>query len=88
MFFKYVIQIYAISLRSFALNYESLVDVRDHATTCNGSLDQSVELFVTADSQLHVTRSNSLSFEVLAGIACELQNLSGQVLEDGSSVDC
>ena len=63
------------------------MDVRDHTTTSDGGLDQSVELFVTADSELQVTGSYSLHLEILASVSSELQNLSGQVLEDSSSVD-
>ena len=61
--------------------------MRDHTTTSDGGLDQSVELFVTADSKLQVTGSYSLHLEILASVSSELQNLSGQVLEDSSSVD-
>ena len=64
------------------------MDVRDHTTTSNGSLDQSVKLLVTADSKLQVTGSYSLHLEVLAGVTSELENLSGEVLEDSGSVDC
>ena len=63
------------------------MDVRDHTTASDGSLDQSVKLFVAADSELQVTRSYSLHLKVLAGVTGELQDLSGQVLEDSSSVD-
>ena len=69
------------------LNDQGLVDVRDHTTASDGSLDQSVKLFITADSELEMTRSYSLHLEVLAGVTGELQDLSGQVLEDSSSVD-
>ena len=63
------------------------MDVRNHTTASDGGLDQRVKLFVTADSQLQVTRSNSLHLEVLACVASELENLSGEVLKNGSSVD-
>ena len=63
------------------------MDARDHTTTSDSSLDQSVEFFVTADSELQVTGSYSLHLEILASVASELQDLSGQVLEDGSGVD-
>ena len=59
------------------LNDQGLVDVGNHTTASNGGLDQSVELFVTADSELQVTGSYSLHLEVLAGVASELQDLSG-----------
>ena len=60
---------------------QGLVDVRDHTTTRDGSLDRSAMLFITADSELEMTRSYSLHLEVLAGFTGELQDLSGQVLE-------
>ena len=63
------------------------MDVRDDTTTSNSGLNQSIELFVTANGQLQVTGSHSLHLEVLAGVACELQDLSGQVLENSSRVD-
>ena len=63
------------------------MDVRNHTTASDGGLDQSVKLLVAADSQLQVTRGYSLHLEVLACVASELENLSGEVLEDCSSVD-
>ena len=61
--------------------------MRDHTTASNGSLDQSVKLLVTSDSELQVAGSYSLHLEVLAGIASEFQDLSGEVFKDGSRVD-
>ena len=63
------------------------MDVRDHTTASDSGFNQSIELFVTANGQLQVTGSHSLHLEVLAGVACELQDLSGQVLENSSRVD-
>ncbi len=63
------------------------MDVRNHTTASDGGLDQSVKFLVAADSQLQVTGSYSLHLKVLACVASELENLSGEVLEDGSSVD-
>lgn len=68
------------------LHDESLVDVRDHTAASDRGLDQSVELLVTADGELQVTGSNALDLQVLRGVACEFQNLSGQVLEDSGRV--
>ena len=69
------------------LNDQGLVDVGDHTTASNSGLDQSVELLVTADSELQVTGGYSFNLQVLAGVAGELENLSGEVLEDCGSVD-
>ena len=64
------------------------MDVGDHTTSSNGSLDQSIEFFVTADSQLEVTRSYSLHLQVFASVAGKLKHLSCEVLKNSSSVDC
>ena len=66
---------------------QRLVDVRDHTTARDGCLDQSVELLVTSDGQLQMSGGDSLHLEILGGVSGELQNLGGQVLKDGSSVD-
>ena len=69
------------------LNDQGLVDVRDHTTTSNGGLDERVKLLVAADSELQVARSDSLHLEVLASVTGELEDLSGEVLEDSGGVD-
>ena len=66
---------------------QGLVDVRDHTSTSNGALDEGVELLVSTDGQLEVTRGDTLHLEILAGVASQLQDLSRQVLQDGSRVD-
>lgn len=63
------------------------MDVGNDTTASNGSLDQSVQLFVTADSQLQVTGSDALHLKILRGIASELEHLSGEVLQDRSGVN-
>ena len=75
------------SLLLVALNDQGLVDVGDNTATSNRGLDQRVQLLVAADGQLQVARSDSLDLQVLAGVAGEFQNLSSQVLQDGSRVD-
>lgn len=66
---------------------QRLVDVRNDTTTSNGRLDECVQLFVSSDGQLQVTGSDTLHLQVLGRVACQLQNLSSQVLEDGCGVD-
>lgn len=63
------------------------MDVGDDTTAGNGSLDEGVELLVTSDGELQVSRCDSLHLKVLAGVSGEFEDLSGQVLEDSSSVD-
>ena len=58
--------------------------MRDHTTASNGSLDQSIQLLVSADGELEMARGYSFDLEVLASVASELQHLSSQVLENSS----
>ena len=64
------------------------MDVWDDTTTSDGSLDESVELFVTSDSELEMSWSDSLHLKILGSVTGELENLSGQVLKDGGAVNC
>jgi len=66
---------------------EGLVDVGDDAAAGDGRLDERVQLFVSTNGQLQVTRSDTLHLQVLRSVASQLENLSGQVLEDGGGVD-
>jgi len=63
------------------------VNVRDHTTASDGGLDQGVELLIASNGKLEMSGSNSFHLKVLASVAGQLENLSSQVLEDGSSVD-
>jgi hypothetical protein len=45
------------------------VDVGDNTTTSDGRLNERVELFITADGQLQVARSDAFDFEVFAGVS-------------------
>jgi hypothetical protein len=45
-------------------------------------------LFVVTDSKLQVTRHDTLFLVITSGIAGQLEDLSGKVLEYGSKVDC
>lgn len=78
------------SLRLFlgGFHNESLVDMWDDTTTSDGSLDQSVKLFVASDSQLEMSWCDSLHFKILGGVASKLKDLSREVLEDSSAVNC
>lgn len=69
------------------LSNQILVDVRNDTTTGNGCLDQRVQLFIAANGQLQVARSDTLHLEILTGVTGQLQNFGGEVLENGSAVD-
>ena len=62
--------------------------MRQHTTTGNGSLDEGVQLFITPDGQLQVAGSDTLDLAILGDVASQLKNLSSQILQNGSSVDC
>ena len=64
------------------------MDVWDNTSAGDGGLDESVELLITSDGKLQVSWGDSLHLEVLGSVTGELENLSGQVLEDGSAVNC
>jgi len=67
---------------------EGFVDVRDDTTASNSGFNKSVELFVTADSQLQVAWGDALDLEVFASVTGQFENLSREVFENGSGVDC
>ena len=69
------------------LQEKGSVDVgKDTAESDCGS-DQSVQLFITTDSQLQVARSDALDLEILSSIACKFEDFGSQVFKDGGDVD-
>jgi hypothetical protein len=70
------------------LHDQSLVDVGNDTSASDGGLDEGVQLLISADSQLQVSGGDSLNLKVLGSVACELEDLSGEVLKDGSAVHC
>lgn len=69
------------------LHDESLVDVWDNTAAGDGGLDEGIKFLVTTNGKLQMSWGDSLDFQVLGSVACELEDLSGQVLKDGSRVD-
>jgi len=69
------------------LGQQWLVDVWDHTSSGNGSLDQWVQLLVSSDGQLQVSWSNSLDLEILGSVASKFEDLGCEVLEDGCRVN-
>jgi len=63
------------------------MDVGKDTTGCDsGACQQLSELLVVADSELNVTWYDSALLVVLGGVASELEDLSCEVLKDGSEV--
>ena len=68
------------------LEEQSTVDAGQDTTERDSGTDEAVQLFVTADGELQVTRRDTLDLQILGGVAGQFQYFSGQVLEDSSHV--
>jgi len=63
------------------------VDVGEDTTSSDrGVAEELVQLVVVADSQLDVTGNNAGLLVVLSSVASEFEDLSGEVLKNGSEV--
>ena len=58
-----------------------------HTAKSDGGADQGVQLFITTDSELQVTRGDTLDFEILCSVTGKLEDFGCEVFEDGSDVD-
>ena len=64
------------------------LDVGQYTTLGDGDAGQElVQLLVVADGELQVTGDDPRLLVVAGGVSCQLENLSSQVLHDGSQVD-
>ena len=64
------------------------MDVGEDTTGGNGGTTHKlVELIVVSDGHLDVSGDDSGSLEILSGVSGELEDLSCEVLKDGSEVD-
>ena len=64
------------------------MDVGQHTSAGDGdSSQQLVELLVVSDGQLNVAGSDTGTLVVASGVSGQLENLSGEVLQDGGQVD-
>ena len=69
------------------LGEQDSVDVGEHTTLSDGDTGKELAQFlIIADSQLDVAGHNTGLLVVASGVAREFENLSSQVLEDGSEV--
>ncbi len=70
------------------LGQEHSLDVRQNTTLSNGhSTEKLVQLLIVADGQLKMTGDDPGLLVVTGSIACQLKNLSSEVLHDSSQVD-
>ena len=67
---------------------EDSVDVGENTTLGDGNTSQELaQLLIVADSQLDVAGDDTGLLVVASGVASQLEDLSGEVLKDGSEVD-
>ena len=67
---------------------EEGVDVGEDTAGGNGGVGhQLVELLIVSDGELNVSGHNSGLLVVLSSVSSELEDLSSEVLKDGSEVD-
>ena len=69
------------------LGEEHSVDVGEHTTGSDGDASEElVELLIVADGELDVPGDDAALLVVTGGVACELKDLGGKVLEDSGEV--
>lgn len=61
--------------------------MRQDTTTSDSGADQAVELFVTTDGELQVSRGDALDAQILGRVTCELKDFGGEVLQNCRRVD-
>jgi len=66
---------------------QRLVNVWQYTTARDCCLDCRVQLLISSDSKLQMSRVDALEASISACIACQLQDLCAQVLEDSSGED-
>lgn len=64
------------------------MDVGENTTLSNGDVaEQLVQLLIVSDGELQMSGNNTTLLVVSGGVTGQLENLDGEVLEDGSEVD-
>lgn len=77
-----------LSLLLGLLGQQDCLDVWQNTSLGDGDSGQElVQLLVITDGQLQVTWDDSGLLVVTSGVSSQLEDLSGQVLHDGSQVD-
>jgi len=63
------------------LVYQRFMNVRNDTTTGNGGFNKCIQFFISSNGKLQMPWSNTLHFQIFAGIACQFQNFSRQVFQ-------
>lgn len=53
----------------------------------NRCLDEGIQLFISANGQLQVTRRDALDLEILAGVSGQFEHFCREVFQNGRRVD-
>ena len=70
------------------LGEKNSLDVGEDTTLSDGdAAEELAELFIVSDSELKMSGNDSRLLVVSGSVASELDDLSGQILEDGGHVD-
>jgi len=62
---------------------ERLVNMGNNSSTSNGSLDQSIELLISADGKLKMPGCDTLYLEILTCVPGKFENFGSEVFQDG-----
>jgi len=61
--------------------------MRKNTPEGDSGADESVQLFISTDRKLQVTRRDPLYLEILRSVTREFQDFGGEVFENGSHID-
>ena len=53
----------------------------------DGGSDEGIQLFITSNGELQMTRSDTFDFEIFGGVTSELQDFSSEVFKNGGHID-
>lgn len=59
-----------------------------YTTESDSRANQRVKLLIATNGKLEMTRRDTLDFEILCSVSCQLQNFCSEVLEDCRDVNC
>lgn len=69
------------------LEQQRSVDMWEYTTERDCGANECIQLFVTSNSQLKMTRRNTLDFQIFCCIACQFEDFGGKVFEYCGHVD-
>ena len=64
------------------------MDVWNDTAAGNCCFNESIELLISSDGKLKMPWGNSLDLQILGSVSRQLEDLSGQILQHSSTIDC